>query len=163
MQRRDFVRFTLAGAAGLMLSGCGFRLRGLDQPAMGLKALAIAGTDDAFARLAAERLASAGVAVRDDAPLVLNLGAERIDERRLGVLDSGSQERELTLRVPFSVQRRADGAYRLDQQVVEVSERFTVSDDNLLASDDLREAASERLRRDAVRRLMDRLRALPPA
>ncbi|WP_146908191.1 LPS-assembly lipoprotein LptE, partial [Halomonas halophila] len=123
MQRRDFLRFTLAGAAGLTLGGCGFRLRGFDEPALDLEALAVAGASGEFSRQVTRRLESAGVAVRDDAPMVLNLGAERIEEQRLGVLSSGSQERELTLSVPFSVQRRRDGAYRLDQQVVEVSER----------------------------------------
>ncbi|WP_136247631.1 LPS-assembly lipoprotein LptE [Halomonas borealis] len=162
MQRRDFLRFTLAGVAGLTLGGCGFRLRGFDQQALDLESLAIAGADDAFSRLAARRLEAAGVAVREAAPSVLNLGTERVEEQRLGVLESGSQERELTLSVPFSVQRRADGAYRLNQQILEVSERFSVSDDNLLVGDELREAATERLRREAVRRLMDRLRALPP-
>lgn len=160
MQRRDFLRFTLAGAAGLTLGGCGFRLRGFDVPALDLEALAVAGASGEFSRLVSQRLDSAGVAVRDDAPLVLNLGAERIEEQRLGVLSSGSQERELTLSVPFSVQRASDGAYRLDQQVVEVSERYSVSDSNLLVGDELRDDATERLRREAVRRLMDRLRAL---
>ncbi|MDR5867029.1 LPS-assembly lipoprotein LptE [Halomonas koreensis] len=163
MQRRDFLRLTLAGAAGLTLGGCGFRLRGLNRPALGLEALAVAGADDAFSRLAIRRLETAGVAVRDDAPLVLNLGAERVEERRLSVLDAGSQERELTLRLPFSVQRRADGAYRLPRQTLTVSERFTFSGDDLLAGDERREAARQALRREAVRRLMDRLRALEPS
>ncbi|MCK2183414.1 LPS assembly lipoprotein LptE [Halomonas getboli] len=162
MQRRDFLRFTLAGAAGLTLGGCGFRLRGLDQPALNLTALAVAGADDEFSRLVSQRLEASGVTVSDDAPLVLNLGAERVEEQQLGVLDSGSQERELTLSVPFSVQRSSDGAYRLDQQVVEASERYSFSDNNLLVGDELRDDATERLRREAVRRLMDRLRALSP-
>lgn len=162
MQRRDFLRFTLAGAAGLTLGGCGFRLRGLDQPALGLEALAVAGASGDFSRRLGQRLESAGVSVRDDAPMVLNLGAERIEEQQIGVLDTGNQERELTLSVPFSVQRASDGAYRLDQQVVEVSERYSISDNNLLVADELRDDATERLRREAVRRLMDRLRALSP-
>ncbi len=66
----------------------------------------------------------------------------------------------MTLEVPFSVQRRADGAYLLDRQRLEVSERLTVNDDELLAQDDLRETTRDRLRSEAVRQLMDRLRAL---
>ncbi|EWH01149.1 hypothetical protein Q427_15505 [Halomonas sp. BC04] len=60
----------------------------------------------------------------------------------------------------FSVQRRSDGAYRLPQQQLEVVTRFTVSDDNLLAQEGLREEARQELRHDATRRLLDRLRAL---
>ncbi|ATJ83125.1 LPS assembly lipoprotein LptE [Halomonas beimenensis] len=160
MQRRDFLRLALAGGAGLGLSGCGFRLRGLDRPGPPLAALALAGPEDEFSRLVGARLEAAGTAIRDDAPLVMTLGAERIEERRLSVLDAGSQERELTLTVPFSLKRRADGAYRLPRQDMTVVERYATSDDDLLAGDTQREAVLERLRHAAARRLLDRLIAL---
>ena len=98
--------------------------------------------------------------MHDDAARVLNLGNETYSERRLGGLDSGPRELELTLEVPFSVQRRADGAYLLDQQRLAVSERLTVNDDELLSQDAEREAVRERLRDEAARQLLDRLRAL---
>ncbi|RTR05369.1 LPS assembly lipoprotein LptE [Halomonas nitroreducens] len=163
MQRRTLLRLSLAVGASVALAGCGFHLRGYGQPALSLEALAVAGRDSDFSRLATDRLEAAGTRIRDDAPLVLNLGAEEFEERSLSVLDSGSQEHEMTLRVPFSVQRRADRAYRLDQQTLEVSGRFEVSEDNLLAGDEQREAVSERLRREAVRQLLDRLRPLAEA
>ncbi|CAM3305825.1 LPS assembly lipoprotein LptE [Halomonas lysinitropha] len=160
MQRRTLLQLGFAAGASLALAGCGFRLRGLDQPVVARDALALAGTDSELARQAARRLERAGTRVHDRAALVLNLGAERFRERRLSVLDSGPRELEISLEVPFSVQRRADGAYLIDQQRLEVSERITVNDDQLLAQDDLREATHDRLRDDAVRQLMDRLRAL---
>lgn len=163
MQRRTLLRLSLAAGASLALAGCGFHLRGYGRSTLRLEALAIAGSQSEFRQVAMERLEAAGTRVRDDAPLVLNLGAEAIEERSLSVLDSGSQEHEMTLRVPFSVQRRADGAYRLDQQALEVSERFDVSEDNLLAGDEQREAVKERLRREAARQLLDRLRPLAEA
>lgn len=162
MQRRILLQLGLAAGASLALAGCGFRLRGFDQPVVAIEALALEGEDSELARLVARRLEDAGTRMDGQAERVLNLGAERFSERRLSVLDSGPRELEMTLEVPFSVQRRADGAYLLDQQRLEVSERLTVNDDELLAQDDLREATRERLRDQAARQLMDRLRALDP-
>lgn len=163
MQRRTFLHLGLAAGASMALAGCGFRLRGLDTPEVVLPELTLAGTDSDLARLAVERLESAGTRVHDGAPLALNLGDEAFRERRLSVLESGPREVEMELRVPFSVQRRSDGAYLLDQQRIEVSTRFTVNDDNLLAQDDIRTEARDQLRREAVNRLLDRLRAMTDA
>ncbi|TLF48591.1 hypothetical protein FEI13_12785 [Halomonas urmiana] len=160
MQRRHLLRLGLAAGATLALAGCGFRLRGYDQPLVGLDALALAGPETALRRLVTRRLEGAGTRVHDDAARVLTLGNEAFSERRLGGLDSGPRELELTLGVPFSVQRRADGAYLLDQQRLEVSERLTINDDELLAQDAERETVRERLRGEAARQLLDRLRAL---
>jgi LPS-assembly lipoprotein len=160
MQRRTFLTLGLAGTAGLALSGCGFRLRGFDQPAGVTDELALAGPDSDLARLARERLEAAGTRVHDDAPRVLNLGQPEIRRRSLSVLDTGPREEEMTLIAHFSVQRRGDGAYLLDQQRLEVSTRYTVSDSNLLIQDDLREEALNELRESAVRQLLDRLRNL---
>lgn len=162
MQRRTLLQLGLAAGASLALAGCGFRLRGLDQPVVAIDALALESADSELTRRVARHLERAGTRVDDQAERVLNLGAESFRERRLSVLDSGPRELEMTLAVPFSVQRRADGAYLLDQQRLEVSERLTVNDDELLAQDDLREATRDRLRDEAVRQLMDRLRALDP-
>ncbi|MDR9440928.1 MAG: LPS assembly lipoprotein LptE [Halomonas sp.] len=161
MQRRTLLHLGLAVGASLALAGCGFRLSGLDHPVVTLDALALAGADSELARQVVPRLERAGTRIDDQAEHVLNLGPERFRERRLSVLDSGPREVEMTLTVPYSVQRRADGAYLLDQQRLEVSERLTVNNDELLAQDDLRDATRERLRNQAIRQLMDRLRALP--
>jgi LPS-assembly lipoprotein len=160
MQRRTFLGLLLTGSASLGLSGCGYRLRGLDTPGPAINELAISGSDSDFARMVQERLEAGDTHVHAQAALVLNLGDEEFRERPLGVQDTGPREMEMSLRVPFSVQRRSDGAYRLPQQSFEVVTRFTVSDDNLLAQEELREEAQQELRRDATRRLLDRLRSL---
>lgn len=160
MQRRGFLNLAMAAGAALALAGCGFRLRGFDTPGLAVDELALAGDDSELARLVAERLASLGTRVHDDAAQILNLGPETFRERQLSVLDSGPQEREMTFSVPFSIQRRSDGAYRLAERHLEVLTRFTVSDDNLLAQDDLREEARRELRQEAMRRLFDSLRTL---
>jgi len=161
MQRRTFLTLGLAGIAGLALAGCGFRLRGFDEPTAAIDELAMAGPDSELSRLVRERLEAAGTRVHDGADRVLNLGQVDVQRRNLSVLDSGPRDEEMVLRAPFSVQRRADGAYLLDQQRLEVSTRYTVSDTNLLIQDDLREEARQELRQAAVRQLFDRLRSLP--
>lgn len=161
MHRRTFLAFALAGTAGLGLIGCGFRLRGLDGPVALPPALALSGPDSDLQRLVRSRLDASGSRVHDDAPWQLNLGAEHFRQRHLSVLDAGPRDEEMTLNVPFSVQRRADGAYLLDQQWLEVSTRYTVSDTDLLGQEDLRAEARQELRNDAVRQLFDRLASLP--
>lgn len=160
MQRRTLLSLALAGTAGLALTGCGFRLRGLDAPSLSLDELAVAGGDDALSRLVVDRLEAAGTRVHEAAPLVLNLGPETVDRRRQGVLDSGPRDEEMTLSAPFSVQRREDGAYLLDQQRLEVATRYTISDDDLLNRETLRDEALDELREAAARQLLDRLRSL---
>lgn len=160
MQRRTFLTLGLTGIASLALSGCGFRLRGFGEPTAVINELALSGSDSDLSRLTRKRLEDSGTRVHDGAVRVLNLGQEETQRRNLSVLDSGPREEEMTLIVPFSVQRRRDGAYLLDQQQLEVSTRYTVSDANLLTQDDLREEARQALREAAVRRLLDRLRSL---
>ncbi|MGQ4880215.1 LPS assembly lipoprotein LptE [Billgrantia sp. LNSP4103-1] len=163
MQRRGFLNLALAAGAALGLAGCGFRLRGYDTPGPALDEVALAGSDSEFSRLAAERLAAVGTRVHAAAPWVLNLGEERFNERSLSVLDSGSQEQEMSLSLPFSVQRSSDGAYRLPEQRLEVTTRYMVNEDELLAQDELREEARQDLRQEALRQLFDRLRSLEKA
>lgn len=160
MQRRRFLTLGLAGTAGLLLAGCGFRLRGLDDPTPALQELALAGPDGDLSRLARNRLESAGTRVQEGAALRLNLGEAEVRRRALSVLDSGPRDEEMTLTAPFSVQRSGDGAYLLDQQRLEVAIRYTVSDADLLNQEALREEARQELLDAAVRQLLDRLRTL---
>ncbi|MFW6346949.1 MAG: hypothetical protein ACOC0M_11560, partial [Halomonas sp.] len=128
MQRRTFLTLALAGTGGIVLSGCGFRLRGFDEPGAEIDELAIAGPDSDLARLTRERLVAGETRVHGDAERVLNLGQPDVQRRSLSVLDSGTRDEEMVLRAPYSLQRRGDGAYLLDQQQLEVSTRYTVSD-----------------------------------
>ncbi|TFH88185.1 hypothetical protein EQG41_04585 [Billgrantia azerbaijanica] len=163
MQRRTFLERTLVGGALLALSGCGFRLRGRDAGGPATGAVALSGPRGELTERLAERLRASGTRVDEGAPWVLNLGRETFREHRLSVLDAGTRELEMQLTVPFSVQRQADGAYRLPQQTLEVSRRLTVSDDNLLAQEQQREETRRELRDEAVRQLLERLRSLDEA
>lgn len=162
MQRRTFLHAGFIAGAALTLVGCGFRLRGFDTPGLAITELTLAGSNSEFYRLTEERLMRAGTQVHDRATLILNLGPENFREHRLSVLESGPQEHEMRLTVPYSVQRRSDNAYLLAEQRLEVSTRLTLSDTNLLAQDELREEARRELREEALRRLLERLRTLTP-
>lgn len=163
MQRRGFLELVLLGGASLALAGCGFRLRGLDDTGPVIDEVALAGPQSELAERLAERLRASGTRVHAQAPQVLNLGDEAFRERPLSTLDAGTRELELQLSVPFSVQRRSEGAYVLAQQTLEVSRRFSVNDDNLLAQEQLRDETREELRDEGVRQLLGRLRHLDAA
>ncbi|MAY70331.1 MAG: hypothetical protein CME82_02570 [Halomonas sp.] len=160
MQRRHFLGLTLASGAALLLAGCGFHLRGVGGEVLSLDSLALDGADSPFAEQLAKRLESLGTRVDETASLRLNLGGEDVNIRQVGVLDTGSQDQQLVLRIPYSIQRASDGAYLADRQAVEVLEEFSITDDNLLSQDELRTDALENARREAVRQMIDRLRAI---
>lgn len=159
MQRRTFLTLGLVGSAGLALAGCGFHLRGLDSPAAPLNELALAGPDSDLARRVKQRLVAAGTRVHDGAGLILNLGSPDIRQRRVSVLASGPRDEEMRLVTPFSVQR-ADGAYLLDQQRLEVGRRYSVDDGDLLGREERRDTVREELLDEAVLQLIERLRSL---
>lgn len=161
MQRRQFLGLTLSAAGALVLSGCGFHLRGLEEGGiLTLEQLAVAGNEGPFADMLVQRLEDYGVQVRDDAPLRLNLSTENASYRQLSTLDSGTQDGQLVLNVPYSIQRTSDNAYLQDRQSVEVVEDYSLASDNLLSQDDVREDALENARREAVRQMIERLRSL---
>ena len=165
MKRRTFLARSLSAAllaAGIVaLPGCGFHLRGTENTQdVGIERLALAATPSALSDSVSRALRDAGIELSDAAPLRLNLGEERVQEISLSGSDSGTQEVELQLEVPFTVQRTADDAYLLDQQRIQVTTTFRANDDELLTRDDDREQALEALRRNAAQRLIDRLRNL---
>lgn len=160
MKRRDFLQVSFVGMTSLGLAGCGFRLRGVDTPLLGLERVRLEAAGSDLAVAVREALENADTRLDDDAPLRLNLGRERFEEFSLTHGDAGSQDIEVQLTAPFSVQRVVDSAYLLDQQQLETSTTVTVSNDDLLARDDLLAEAREQLRRDAARQLLERLRPL---
>lgn len=164
MKRRTFLTkslgMVLAGTAMASLAGCGFHLRGLDQPPLGFDTLTLSAPVGDLTDEVTRELDNAGVTLAEDAPLRVNLGQERVQDVDLTGGDSGSQEYELQLSTPFSVQRTSDNAYLIDQQRLEVVTTYQANYSDLLARGDLREQALDDLRRDAARQLLNRLRSL---
>lgn len=164
MNRRTFLTRSLVlltvGTLGAGLAGCGFRLRGLDRQALGIDSLTLVAAETPLADDVRRALAKAGVALGEDAPLRVNLGAEQIRETSLRGGDMIHDEVELRLTAPFSVQRASDNAYLLDQQRLDTATTYLVNNDNPLVRDEQRDVALADLRRQAAQQLLDRLRAL---
>ncbi|WP_148255062.1 LPS-assembly lipoprotein LptE [Aidingimonas lacisalsi] len=160
MRRRTFLTHTLALMGAASLTGCGFQLRGLGSDVATIDSLALDAADSDLTSVVRSELESGGTRLDDAAPLRLNLGKESLRQSVLTFGSAGSREIELTLTAPFSVQRSADDAYLMNQEQIEVTTSYSVNDDNLLAQDDLRAEATERLRQEAARQLLDRLRPL---
>ncbi|WP_456267717.1 LPS assembly lipoprotein LptE [Kushneria sp. AK178] len=166
MKRRSFVAGLAGAGLVLVLAGCGFQLRGTGPGStLTLGELALdsdGGPTSELTREVSQELNSAGVTLTDQAPLRLNLGSEALRERELTYGDAGTQERQLTLTLPWSLQRVDDGAYLASQEEVTVSGTFYTSSDQLLTRDDARNALTSDLRQEAARRLIDRLQTYQP-
>ncbi|WP_162617844.1 LPS assembly lipoprotein LptE [Salinicola halophilus] len=142
------------------LAGCGFQLRGLNQPVLGLDEVALSANVSPFSETVRRAIERTDTQIVDTADLRINLGDERISENRLTRADSGSREIELVLTAPYSVQRTSDGAYLLNQEQLDVSTTTLISTDDIYSRQELRDEAVERLRRDAAEQLIARLAAL---
>jgi len=159
MMRRTVLTGLLAVSLAT-LAGCGFQLRGLNQPALGIEEIGLSANVSPFSEEVKRTLENAGTRITDDADLRLNLGDEKLSENRLTRADSGSRETRLTLTAPFSVQRVSDSAYLLNQQQLETSTTVLLSPDDIYSGEEVRSDAVRQLRRDAATQLVDRLNAL---
>lgn len=166
-RRNSLVAAVLAGSlCTLTLSGCGFQLRGVGEgsgPIVQHLQLNIQSDtpQNQLARELRQRLETAGVSIDDSANLELNVGTPSYDESQIGYGGSGgNQERNIALRVPYSVQRMSDGAYVIDGQVVQVNGTYNTSTSQLLQRDQEREQLQRRLSREAASQLVERLRAI---
>lgn len=166
MNRRSFLVGLTGMSLALILAGCGFQLRGTGPgSSLSMSELTLDTADGPTSELTREisqELNSAGVTLTEQAPWRLNLGSESIQERELTFGEAGTQERQLTLTVPWSLQRVSDGAYLASQEDLTVQGTFYTSSDQLLTRDDARNTLRTQLRQDAARRLIDRLQAFQP-
>ncbi|MFN2410628.1 MAG: hypothetical protein ABR539_10050 [Halomonas sp.] len=163
MNRRTFLATSMAASAALLLSACGFRLRGAGSMP-NLPPLALAGdTDSDLARQLTNRLEQQGTQLSDNGEWRVTLGSPRLDERRLGGEGRGSRDHDLTLSTTLSVQRREDNAYLLNGETLSTSTRIRVNDDDLLNRDDLFREAERSLNRELTERIIERLSALDNA
>ncbi|CAM4012299.1 LPS assembly lipoprotein LptE [Vreelandella rituensis] len=158
MKRRDVLYALAAGAlAPLLLSGCGFQLRGSDMPTT-LPELSLAGdTESGLAREFISRLQRAGSGVSDQAPWVVTLGTPRLEERTLGGEGRASRDHELTLRASVALQERSDDTYHLHTETLSTSTRIRVNDDDLLNREALFSEARGQLEKQLAQKILARL------
>ena len=155
--RRRFLTTSIAASAAVLLSGCGFRLRGTDSMPC-LPALSLEGNDNsALAQQLRTRLQQQGTEVIGGAPWRVTLGTPTLQQRRLGSEGRASQDHELTLSTSLSVQQRDTSAYALNNATIATSTRIRVNDDDLLNREALFQEAEETLARQLAQRIIERL------
>ncbi len=158
MKRRDVLYALAAGAlAPLLLSGCGFQLRGSGTPTT-LPELSLAGdTESALARELTSYLQRSGSGVSDQAPWVVTLGTPGLEERRLGGESRASRDHELTLHASVALQARSDDTYHLHTETLSTSTRIRVNDDDLLNREALFSEARDQLEKQLAQKIVARL------
>ena len=157
MNRRTFLTASIAASAAVLLSGCGFRLRGTKSLPT-LPTLALEGdTNSAVAQQVTLRLQQLGTQVTADAPWRVTLGTPVLTERRLGGDGRASREHELTLSSSLSVQERASNAYYINNETLSTATRIRVSDDDLLNRETLMMEAEQTLARQLSQQIIERL------
>ncbi|WDY58607.1 LPS-assembly lipoprotein LptE [Pseudomonas sp. PSKL.D1] len=148
----------------VMLSACGFQLRGTGTNELSIKEMDVSarnayGQTVAQLRAALER---SGVNVHTGAPYRLRLTNEREDERSASYA-SGSRtaEYELTTTLNYSILGLNDLELLSDK--VEVRKIYVRDGGNITGSDQEATQAREVMRRDLVQAMMTRLQNLNPA
>lgn len=157
LTRRRFLTASIAASAAVLLSGCGFRLRGTESMPQ-LPTLSIEGNDNsALAQQLRTRLKQLGTEVVSGAPWRVTLGTPSLQERHIGSGGRASREHELTLSTTLSVQQRETNAYALNNATLGTSTRIRVSDDDLLNREALFQEAEQTLTRQLAQRIIERL------
>lgn len=157
MNRRTFLTASIAASSAMLLSACGFQLRG-SKPLPSMPALTLEGdTNSAVALQVTSRLQQLGTEVTANAPWRVTLGTPVLTERRLGGDGRASREHELTLSIRFSVQERANNAYHINNEALSTSTRIRVSEDDLLNRETLMREAEQTLTQQLSQQIIDRL------
>lgn len=157
MNRRTFLTTSIAASAAVLLSGCGFHLRGKGSVPT-LPTLTLEGDiNSTTAQQLRTRLQQIGTQVTPDAPWRVTLATPSMQQRRIGSDSRASREHELTLSTTLSVQQRDTNAYALNNAAVAVSTRIRVNDDDLLNRETLFQEAEQVLARQLAQRILERL------
>lgn len=157
MNRRTFLSASIAASMAVLLSACGFRLRGSESLPT-LPTLSLEGnTTSTVAQQVASRLQQLGTQIEAGAPWRVTLGTPSFIERRLGGDGRASREHELTLSTSLSVQERESNAYHINNATLSTSTRIRVSDDDLLNRETLMLEAEQALARQLAQRIIERL------
>lgn len=159
-------RLRLAASAtalfAMLLTGCGFHLRGSDD---GLPLPPTAVTGEAMAlQVELRRLLRAGGTSVADAPgetqWVVRLQREAIDRRVLSVGSTGKvEEYELNYAATFVFEDK-DGKPRGPSQTVSLTRSYGFSESAVLGKDAEQETLLKEMRRDVASQIARRLRAL---
>lgn len=145
--------------AGLLLSACGFQLRGTGVDSIRLDALHVS-TEDQHSPVRqqlVQSLHNSGVSVSAGAPYVLQLLNEQSSRRALSYARrSIPSEYELTQQLSYQISNRA-GQPLHGPETLTTRRIYVADQDNLLASSEEEAQLQREMRQDLVRQLMLRL------
>ncbi len=143
----------------VLVTACGFHLRGSDEQFAGLPAIYIEGDDIALIDLLRQTLQDAGAVVVEQpaaTSLHLLIRSESLERRVLSVNSSGKvQEYILFYQLRFILGSAANDP----EQAIELQRDFDFSGTDVLAKEDEAASLFRQMRREAARRLLRRLQA----
>lgn len=157
-------RNLLVMGLAVLLSACGFQLRGTGTTELAIKELDLSARDAYGETVTQLRqvLQSSGVKVYAGAPYKLTLTDEQESQRSLSYAGSGrSAEYELTNVLNYEIQGHDKLSLLSDK--LQVQKVFLHDGNNLTGSDQEAAEARKEMRRDLVQRMMLRLQQLSPA
>lgn len=160
---RNMIMFSFLLLFTLVLSSCGFQLRGVAD--LSFKTLYIQGSKLTISRDLSRSLKSNGIQIVDkseDAELLLELLSES-NQKRIQSLSGGGlvREFELIYLVNYRV-RHPDSPTWGEVQTIRGRRDFSYSDSALLGKAEEEARLNNDMRNDAIRELMRRLTAIKP-
>lgn len=161
MQKTIMRRVSLFVLFTLVLSACGFQLRGMAE--LSFKNLHVQGATLSISRDLKRSLKTNGVQVVEsveDAELLLELVNETYEKRILSLSGGGLvREFELNYRVNFRIREAANPLWS-KVQTVQARRDFSYNDNALLGKADEESRLNADMRQDAVREVLRRLTAI---
>ncbi len=163
---RAFVTATRLGSAALLLlllSGCGFALRGSADLPEPLRTLQVAGVDENSELLQEVRraLRNSGVTlVETDTPYRLGIGRETTGERIVSV-NSNARAGEYELEMNLLFQLTQGGTTLLGPETLSLTRVYLTDPENAVAKEEEAELIRSELRRELAQQLLRRLQAAP--
>ena len=153
--------FTLSLA--LLISACGFHLRGLGSFELALTELEFSAADSysPLSDTVRKRLISQGVNLSPSAEFNLHLGHENYSKRKVsGNPGSHSAEYQITTSLDYRI--NSGGINNLVQDRVQVQRYLSINQNQASASDEEERLLRKEMRDELVMQLMLRLQALKP-
>lgn len=147
----------------LLLSACGFHLRGAVDLPEGLKKVYLAGASmplrEQFGKVL--RAASGELAAGpESASVVVNIIGESNDQRALSLSARGrSNELELSYRLRYAVVK-TDGSVLLENQPIEIKREYFNNQQDIVAKDNEQQTIRNEMLQQAVRMMVDRIRTV---
>jgi LPS-assembly lipoprotein len=147
----------------LLVSGCGFHLRGSEAARVQLPPIYLTGTAGPLQREVRHYLAVSAVPVvaeQKEAQVVLNLIGEDVQRRVLSVGSTGKvEEYEVHYGATYSVMR-ADGKSLIPKENLGQQRSYSFNETDVLAKDTEQQRLVQDMRRDVVRQMMLRLQSV---